>query len=51
MRTLCTSHSALSTAVILRVTDFVKGGPGVPNAEDLVKRVDENMQAKYTLGS
>ena len=51
MHTLRTSHSALSTAVILRVMDFVKGGPGVPNAEDLVKRVDENMRAKYTLGS
>ena len=51
MRTLCLSHPSLATAVILRVTDFVKGGPGIPNAEDLVKRVDENMRAKYTLGS
>ncbi len=51
MHSLRPSHPSLSTAVILRVTDFVKGGPGVPNAEDLVKRVDENMRAKYTLGS
>ncbi len=51
MHTLCTSHSSLYTAVILRVTDFVMGGPGVPNAENLVKRVDENLRAKYTLGS
>ena len=51
MHSLCLSHPSLSTAVILRVTDFVKGGPGIPNAENLVKRVDENMRAKYTLGS
>jgi len=51
MRTLCPDHPSLATAVILRVTNFVKGGPGIPNAEDLVKQVDESLRAKYTLGS
>lgn len=51
MPTLYADHPALSTAMLLRMTDFVRSGPGVPDADAFVHRVDEALRAKYTLGS
>ena len=44
-------HPVLSSATLLRLTASVKGGPGVPSAEELVHRVEEGLRAKYTLNS
>lgn len=49
MGTLRADHPALSSAMLLRITDFVKSGPGIPDADELVHRVDEALRAKYTL--
>lgn len=47
--TLSSSHPTLSSAVLLRLTDTVKSGPGIPDADALVRRVEEALRAKYTL--
>lgn len=49
--TLCSDHPVLSSAMLLRTTASVRSGPGVPEAGDFVRRVDEALKAKYTLGS
>ena len=49
--TLRMEHPALSSVTLLRLTASVKSGPGVPSADELVRRVEEGLRAKYTLNS